>query len=116
MHRKETRKYLENKWTKLAEAKSSPLDVAFCGEALVSDRWSMYRRKKRRGRGRIRDRLGCLSTNTIAISTLFLLTNGFKSLTVFWNVYDYGYIVRFFLVLIIFIHAFVEIMKFFCLN
>lgn len=46
MHRKETRKYLENKWTKLAEAKSSPLDVAFCGEALVSDRWSMYRRKK----------------------------------------------------------------------
>lgn len=46
MHRKETRKYLENKWTKLAEAKSSPLDVAFCGEALVSEMVDVQAKKK----------------------------------------------------------------------
>lgn len=50
--KKKTRKSRENKWSKLAEAKSSPLDVAFCGEALVSDRWSVYSQGKKKRKER----------------------------------------------------------------
>lgn len=50
--KRKTRKSRENKWSKLAEAKSSPLDVAFCGEALVSDGWSVYSQGKKKRKKR----------------------------------------------------------------
>ena len=52
VQKKKTRKSRENKWSKLAEAKSSPLDVAFCGKALVSDRWSVYSQGKKKRKER----------------------------------------------------------------